>query len=166
MCNIWIAIFWLFWLIFGQKIASHTCRSDFLHKWIVHKKFQLKIPTLSKNDCSATWKPNTNQKNFTRDQLRNVQRYQKYVVILWWFIFIVSDIFKPTVLCMKSLEILSMTLFLNFMIGGHTADSKDLKMPFVYFFQDIQNSFQWVIRISLQTHKFFSFWNFSTNMVA
>ena len=85
MCNIWIAIFWLFWLIFGQKIASHTCRSDFLHKWIVHKKFQLKIPTLSKNDCSATWKPNTNQKNFTQDQLRNVQRYQKYVSIFWAF---------------------------------------------------------------------------------
>ena len=86
MCNIWIAIFWLFWLIFGQKIASHTCRSDFLHKWIVHKKFQLKIPTLSKNDCSATWKPNTNQKNFTQDLLRNVQRYQKYVPIFWAFL--------------------------------------------------------------------------------
>ena len=97
MCNIWIAIFWLFWLIFGQKIASHTCRSDFLHKWIVHKKFQLKIPTLSKNDCSATWKPNTNQKNFTQDQLRNVQRYQKYVPIFRAFFLTVSDQFKPTV---------------------------------------------------------------------
>ena len=79
-------------------MAFHTCRIDFLHKRIVHKKIQLKIPALSKNDCSATWKPNTNQKNFTRDLLRNVQRYQKYVVILWSFIFIVSDIFKPTVL--------------------------------------------------------------------
>ena len=62
-------------------MASHTCRNDFLHKWIVYKKFQLKISILSKNDCSATWKLNTNQKIFTWDQLRNVQRYQKYVPI-------------------------------------------------------------------------------------
>ena len=83
--------------IFGQRMASHACRVDFLHKRIVHKKFQLKIPTLSKNDCSATWKPNTYQKYDTCGKVRNVQRYQKYVVILRSFIFIVSDIFKPTV---------------------------------------------------------------------
>ena len=83
--------------IFWQKIPSHTCRINFLHKRIVHKKFQLKIPTLSKNDCSATWKPNTYQKYDTCGKVRNVQRYQKYVVILRSFIFIVSDIFKPTV---------------------------------------------------------------------
>ena len=98
MCNIQIAIFWLFWLIFGQKMASHTHRIDFLQERIAHKKFQVQIPTLSKNNCSATWKPNTNQKNFRQYQLRNGQRYKNYVVILWWFIFIVSDIFKPTVM--------------------------------------------------------------------
>ena len=81
-------------------MAFHTRRVDFLHKRIVHKKFQLKIPTLSKNDCSATWKPNTYQKYDTCGKVRNVQRYQKYVVILRSFIFIVSDIFKPTV-CLK-----------------------------------------------------------------
>ena len=115
MCNIWIAIFWLFWLIFGQKIASHTCRSDFLHKWIVHKKFQLKIPTLSKNDCSATWKPNTNQKNFMRDQLRNVQRYQKYVPIFQAFFLTVSVQFKPMVWChyKKLLPCKSQSFFKN-----------------------------------------------------
>ena len=78
-------------------MAFHTRRVDFLHKRIVHKKFQLKIPTLSKNDCSATWKPNTYQKYDTCGKVRNVQRYQKYVVILRSFIFIVSNIFKPTV---------------------------------------------------------------------
>ena len=83
-------------------MAFHTRRVDFLHKRIVHKKFQLKIPTLSKNDCSATWKPNTYQKYDTCGKVRNVQRYQKYVVILRSFIFIVSDIFKPTVISNSS----------------------------------------------------------------
>ena len=78
-------------------MAFHTRRVDFLHKRIVHNKFQLKIPTLSENDCSATWKPNTYQKYDTCGKVRNVQRYQKYVVLLRSFIFIVSDIFKPTV---------------------------------------------------------------------
>ena len=93
-----ISSFWLFWTFFGQRMASHACRVDFLHKRIVHNKFQLKIPTLSENDCSATWKPNTYQKYDTCGKVRNVQRYQKYVVLLRSFIFIVSDIFKPTVL--------------------------------------------------------------------
>ena len=92
-----ISSFWLFWKFFGQRMAPYACRVDFLHKRIVHNKFQLKIPTLSKNDCSATWKPNTYQKYDTCGKVRNVQRYQKYVVILRSFIFIVSDIFKPTV---------------------------------------------------------------------
>ena len=93
-------------------MAFHTRRVDFLHKRIVHKKFQLKIPTLSKNDCSATWKPNTYkkydtcgkvrnvqryQKYFDRGKLRNVQRYQKYVPIFRAFFLTVSDQFKPTV---------------------------------------------------------------------
>ena len=92
-----ISSFWLFWTFFGQRMASYSCRVDFLHKRIVHNKFQLKIPTLSENDCSATWKPNTFQKYDTCGKVRNVQRYQKYVVLLRSFIFIVSDIFKPTV---------------------------------------------------------------------
>ena len=75
MCNIQIAIFWLSWLIFGQKTVLYTHRVNFLHKRIVHKKFQLKFPTLNKNDCSATSKLNRNEKKFTQDQLRNVQKY-------------------------------------------------------------------------------------------
>ena len=57
----------------------------------------LKIPTLSKNDCSATWKANMNQKTFTWDQLRNFQRYQKYIAIFQAFFLTVSDSLKPTV---------------------------------------------------------------------
>ena len=84
-------VFWQFWTLFWDK-------KDLLNPVKnVQKKFQLKIPTLSKNDCSATWKPNTNQKNFTQDQLRNVQRYQKYVPIFRAFFLTVSDQFKPTV---------------------------------------------------------------------
>ena len=80
-------------------MASHAYRVPFLHKGIAHKKFQLKIPTLSKNDCSATWKQNTNQKNFPRYHLRNVQRYQKYVPIFRAFFLTVSYQSKPTVCC-------------------------------------------------------------------
>ena len=65
----------LFWI--GSEPDSIPTQNHFFCKRNVQEKFQLKIPNLSKNDCSATWKPNTNQKNFNRDQLRNVQRYQK-----------------------------------------------------------------------------------------
>ena len=70
-----------FWLIFWQKMVLKTPKVNFFHVKNVQTKFQLKIPTLSKNDCSATWNPNTNQKNFMPDLLRNVQRCQKYVPI-------------------------------------------------------------------------------------
>ena len=43
-----------FWLIFWQKMDSQTPRVNFFHVKNVQAKFQLKIPTLSKNDCSAT----------------------------------------------------------------------------------------------------------------
>ena len=76
-----------FELIFGQEMDSKASSANFFHIRIVHKKFQLKIPTLRKNDCSATWKPNTYQKNDTCGKVRNIQRYQKYVAILRSFIF-------------------------------------------------------------------------------
>ena len=76
-----------FELIFGQEMDSKASSANFFHIRIVHKKFRLKIPPLRKNDCSATWKPNTYQKNHTCGKVRNIQRYQKYVPILRSFIF-------------------------------------------------------------------------------
>ena len=55
------------------------------------------LATFWKNDCSATWKPNSFKKNLTFGQLKNVQRYQKHVPLVWSFIFRVSYMFKPTV---------------------------------------------------------------------
>ena len=80
----------LIWTFFGQRMASHACRVDFLHKRIVQKKFQLKIPTFCKNDCRATWNPNTYQKYDTCNKVRNVQRYQKvcsYFAVIYFYSF-------------------------------------------------------------------------------
>ena len=54
--------------------------------------------TFWKNDCSATWKPNSFKKNLACGQLRNVQRYQKHVLLVWSFIFRVSYMLEPTVI--------------------------------------------------------------------
>ena len=54
-------------------------RSHFFPKRIHQKKFQLKIPIFSKSDDGATWWPNSYKKILTCGQLRNTQRYQKYV---------------------------------------------------------------------------------------
>ena len=86
-----------FELIFGQEMDSKASSANFFHIRIVHKKFQLKIPTLRKNDCSATRKPNTYKKNFTQDQLRNVQRYQKICSSSLGIFLTVSYQFTPTV---------------------------------------------------------------------
>ena len=85
-------------------------------KWLVRKKiwhqklgvmkgfFILKffsfsvLATFWKNDCSATWKLNSFKKNLACGQLINVQRYQKHVLLLRWFISRVSYMFEPTVI--------------------------------------------------------------------
>ena len=114
---------------------------DFLHKRIVHKKFQLKIPTLSENDCSATWKPNTYQKYDTCGKVRNVQRYQKYVVLLRSFIFIVSDIFKPTVCSLNT-------------FGGTIENIKIHIFQFLHFCKKLSNSLNKIQKIKKQYIRF------------
>ena len=75
----WVNVFGHFWPIFGLKIDPKYPRGNFLPKRIHQKKFQLKIPIFSKSDGDATWWPNSYKKNLTCSQLKNIQRYQKYV---------------------------------------------------------------------------------------
>ena len=75
----WVSVFGPFRPIFGQKIDPKLPRSHFFPKRIHQKKFQLKIPIFSKSDDDATWWPNSYKKILTCGQLRNIQRYQKYV---------------------------------------------------------------------------------------
>ena len=70
-------VFPYFDLIFGQNMDSKAPSTNFCHKRIVHKKIQLKIPTLRKNDCSATWKPNTYQ-----IYIRYLQQSQEFSKVL------------------------------------------------------------------------------------
>ena len=86
-----------FWLIFGQKMDPTTHGANFFHKRNAQEKFQLKIPTLSKNDCSATWCPNCYRKKGTFSNLRNGYRYEKHVVIFRPTLLTVAALFKPTV---------------------------------------------------------------------
>ena len=74
-----MSVFGHFRPIFGQKIDPKLPRSHFFPKRIHQKKFQLKIPIFSKSDDDATWWPNSYKKFLTCGQLRNIQRYQKYV---------------------------------------------------------------------------------------
>ena len=46
---------------------------------------KLKIPTFSKSDDGATWWPNNYKKSLICGQLRNTQRCQKYVWLVWRF---------------------------------------------------------------------------------
>ena len=55
------------------------------------------LATFWKNDCSATWKPNSFKNNLACGQVRNIQRYQKHVPLVRWFIFGVSYMFESTV---------------------------------------------------------------------
>ena len=74
-----MSIFGPFRPIFGQKLDPKLPRSHFFPKRIHQKKFQLKIPIFSKSDDGAAWWPNSYKKILTCGQLRNTQRYQKYV---------------------------------------------------------------------------------------
>ena len=78
-------------------MASKTPRVNFFHVKNVQTKFQLKISTLSKNDCSATWCPNCYRKKSTCGNLRNGYRYEKHVVIFRPTLLTVAALFKPTV---------------------------------------------------------------------
>ena len=75
----WVSVFGPFRPIFGQKIDPKLPRSHFFLKRIHQTKFQLKIPIFSKSDDDATWWPNSYKKILTCGQLRNIQRWQKYV---------------------------------------------------------------------------------------
>ena len=75
----WVSVFGPFRPIFGQETDPKLSRSHFFAKRIHQKKFQLKIPIFSKSDDDATWWPNSYKKILTCGQLRNTQRYQKYV---------------------------------------------------------------------------------------
>ena len=64
---------------FCNCLATRWRCNHFFPKRIHQKKFQLKIPIFSKSDDDATWWPNSYKKILTCGQLRNIQRYQKYV---------------------------------------------------------------------------------------
>ena len=49
LCNLAVIL-----IIFLAKMDSKILRVNFFHVKNVQAKFQLKIPTLSKNNCSAT----------------------------------------------------------------------------------------------------------------
>ena len=83
------------WLV-GKKIWHQ--KLGVMKGFFILKFFSFSISaTFWKNDCSATWKPNRFKKNLKCCQLRNVQRYQKHVPLVWSFIFRVSYMFEPTV---------------------------------------------------------------------
>ena len=81
----WINVFGHFRPIFGHKVDPKLSSSHFFFKRIHQKKIQLKIPIFSKSDDGATWWPNCCKIFLTCGQLRNTQRYQKYVRLVWAF---------------------------------------------------------------------------------
>ena len=68
--------------IFEPEIDPKSSKGHFFPKRIHQEKFQLKILIFSKSDSGDTWWPNSYTKILTCGQLRNTQRYQKYV----WFV--------------------------------------------------------------------------------
>ena len=78
-------VFDCFRTVFGQRIDSKHSRGNFFPIGIYQKKFQLKIPIFSKSDDNATWWPNSYKIILTCGQLRNIQRYQKYVWLVQAF---------------------------------------------------------------------------------
>ena len=99
MCNIWIAIFWLLWLIFGQKIASHTCRSRFLHKWIVHEKISAQNSKFDQKWLQRHLEAKQDSKKVHLRPAQECSKVPKICFYFWAFSLIVSDRFKPTVEC-------------------------------------------------------------------
>ena len=91
-----------FWLTSGEKMDSTTPRANYFPLKNVQKKFQLKIPALSKNDYSATWCPNCYNKKTTPGKLRNGHRYEKHVVFIRPTLLTVADLFNPTVYSNRS----------------------------------------------------------------
>ena len=83
---------------------STTPRVNYFPLRNVQKKFQLKIPTLSRNYYSATWCPNCCNKKTTPGKLRNGHRYEKHVVFIRPTLLTVADLFKPTMLYVPHFE--------------------------------------------------------------
>ena len=84
--------------LLGKKWTQLPLERIIFHWGMSKKKFQLKIPTLSKNDYSATWCPNCYNKKTTPGKLRNGHRYEKHVVFIRPTLLTVADLFKPTVI--------------------------------------------------------------------
>ena len=57
-------------------------RGNYFLKRIRQKKFQSEIPIFSKSDDCATWWPNSYKNFLTCGQLKNTQKYQKYVLLV------------------------------------------------------------------------------------
>ena len=93
--------FWTILTHFWAKMDQTTLGANFFHKRNAREKFQLKISTLSKNNCSATWCPNCYRKKSTHGKLRNGCRYEKHIVFFWPALSTVADLFKPTVCSYK-----------------------------------------------------------------
>ena len=89
--------FWTILTHFWAKMDQTTLGANFFHKRNAREKFQLKISTLSKNNCSATWCPNCYRKKSSCGNLRNDYRYEKHVVIFRPTLLTVADLFKSTV---------------------------------------------------------------------
>ena len=89
---------------------STTPRANYFGLRNVQKKFQFKIPTLSKNDYSATWCPNCYNKKTTPDKVRNGHKYEKHVAFIQPTLLTVADLFKPTV-CSFLIAHIQITLF-------------------------------------------------------
>ena len=77
-----MSVFGPFRPIFGQETDPKLSGSIFFAKRIHQKKIQLKIPIFSKSDDDTTWWPNSYKNILTCGQLRNIQRYQKYVQLV------------------------------------------------------------------------------------
>ena len=129
-----------------------TPRANFCHKMIVKKEFQLKIPTLSKNDCSATWCPNCYRKKSTCGNLRNRHRYEKHVVIFRPTLLTVADLFKLTVdssLLMKQnanfqadiTQVLSAVIHIPLQSCGFKTISKNFQLRYhtIFYLKGHQN---------------------------
>ena len=101
----WMNVFGHFSPIFWQKIDPKCPGGNFFPKRIHQKIFQLKIPIFSKSDDDTTWWPNSYKTILTCGQLRNTQRYQKYVrLVRAFFVAFRKYMFKPTVSCTSAIR--------------------------------------------------------------
>ena len=105
--------------LLGKKWTQLPLERIVFHWGMSKKKIQLKIPTLSKNDYSATWCPNCYNKKTTPGKLRNGHRYEKHVVIFRPTLLTVADLFKPTVNTLSNLKIHLFAILWSKSMGIH-----------------------------------------------